>query len=76
MARPGQSQRRAEEDLALGGYVDRVVVELAQNAADAAARAGVAGRVLFSFRGSTLVVANTGASLSAEGSRTPDNVGL
>ncbi|TDD30151.1 hypothetical protein E1218_02145 [Kribbella turkmenica] len=57
----------AEEDLALGGYVDRVVVELAQNAADAAARAGVPGRVLFSFRGSTLVVANTGTPLSAEG---------
>ena len=57
----------AEEDLALGGYVDRVVVELAQNAADAAARAGVAGRVLFSFRGSTLVVANTGAPLTADG---------
>ena len=28
----------AEEDYALGGYRDRVVVELAQNAADAAAR--------------------------------------
>ena len=36
----------AEEDLALGGYRDRVVVELAQNAADAAARAGVPGRLL------------------------------
>jgi hypothetical protein len=35
----------AEEDLALGGYRDRLVVELAQNAADAAARAGVAGRL-------------------------------
>ena len=35
----------AEEDYALGGYRDRVVVELAQNAADAAARAGVAGRL-------------------------------
>jgi hypothetical protein len=33
----------AEEDLALGGYRDRLVVELAQNAADAAARAGVPG---------------------------------
>ncbi|MGH3403816.1 MAG: hypothetical protein ACRDRJ_15155, partial [Streptosporangiaceae bacterium] len=30
----------AEEDYALGGYRDRAVVELAQNAADAAARAG------------------------------------
>jgi hypothetical protein len=33
----------AEEDLALGGYRDRLVVELAQNAADAAARAGFPG---------------------------------
>ncbi|GAB3954810.1 hypothetical protein GCM10029976_097920 [Kribbella albertanoniae] len=57
----------AEEDLALGGYVDRLVVELAQNAADAAVRAGVPGRVLFEFRGNTLVVANTGTPLSAEG---------
>ena len=30
----------AEEDYALGGYRDRVVVELAQNAADAAVRGG------------------------------------
>jgi len=57
----------AEEDLALGGYLDRVVVELAQNAADAAARSGVPGRVRFSFRDATLVVANTGTALSAEG---------
>lgn len=57
----------AEEELALGGYADRVVVELAQNAADAAARAGVPGQVLFSLRGETLVVANTGTPLSAEG---------
>ena len=57
----------AEEDLALGGYLDRLVIELAQNAADAAARAGVPGRVLYEFRGSTLVVANTGTPLSAEG---------
>lgn len=57
----------AEEDLALGGYLDRVVVELAQNAADAAARAGVPGRVRFSLRGGTLVVANTGTPLTAEG---------
>lgn len=57
----------AEEDLALGGYLDRVVVELAQNAADAAARAGVPGRVQFSLSGGTLVVSNTGTPLSAEG---------
>ncbi len=35
----------AEEDLALGGYRDRLVVELAQNAADAALRADVPGRL-------------------------------
>ncbi|TCC63076.1 hypothetical protein E0H73_11415 [Kribbella pittospori] len=57
----------AEEDLALGGYADRLVIELAQNAADAAARAGTPGRVLYELRGSTLVVANTGTPLSAEG---------
>ena len=34
----------AEEDYALGGYRDRVIVELAQNAADAAARASVPGQ--------------------------------
>ena len=37
----------AEEDLVLGGYRDRVLIELAQNAADAAARAGRAGRLRF-----------------------------
>ena len=57
----------AEEDLALGGYLDRVVVELAQNAADAAVRVGVPGRIQFSLRESTLVVSNTGTPLSAEG---------
>jgi hypothetical protein len=57
----------AEEELALGGYVDRLVIELAQNAADAAARSGQPGRVLYEFRGNTLVVANTGAALDAEG---------
>ncbi|TWD84761.1 hypothetical protein FB561_5956 [Kribbella amoyensis] len=57
----------AEEDLALGGYLDRVVVELAQNAADAAVREGVPGRVRFSYRNGTLVVANTGTPLSADG---------
>jgi hypothetical protein len=57
----------AEEELALGGYVDRLVIELAQNAADAAARSGLPGRVLYEFRDNTLVVANTGAPLNAEG---------
>ncbi|WP_350275340.1 hypothetical protein [Kribbella sp. HUAS MG21] len=57
----------AEEELALGGYADRLVIELAQNAADAASRAGVPGRVLYEFRNNTLVVANTGAPLTPEG---------
>ena len=57
----------AEEDYALGGYRDRVVVELAQNAADASAREGVAGRLRLTLRGGTLVAANTGAPLDAAG---------
>ncbi|HZX02789.1 hypothetical protein [Kribbella sp.] len=57
----------AEEELVLGGYADRVIIELAQNAADAALRAGARGRVLYELRNNTLVVANTGAPLDAEG---------
>ena len=57
----------AEEDYALGGYRDRVVVELAQNAADAAARAGVPGRLRLTLRDGTLVASNTGAPLDAAG---------
>ncbi|WP_200258477.1 molecular chaperone Hsp90 [Streptomyces sp. HSG2] len=57
----------AEEDLVLGGYRDRLVVELAQNAADAAARAGVPGRLRLTLRDGTLVAANTGAALDAAG---------
>lgn len=63
----------AEEDLALGGHRDRLVVELAQNAADAAARLGVPGRLRLTLRPATdgepavLVAANTGAPLDAAG---------
>ena len=64
----------AEEDLVLGGYRDRVIVELAQNAADAAARAGTPGRLLLALRESVesgghavLVAANTGTSLDSAG---------
>ncbi len=57
----------AEEDYALGGYRDRVIVELAQNAADAAARAGVPGRLRLTLHDGTLVAANTGAPLDAAG---------
>jgi hypothetical protein len=67
----------AEEDLVLGGYRDRVIVELAQNAADAAMRAGRPGRLLLALRESVepgqpggrsvLVAANTGTALDAAG---------
>lgn len=57
----------AEEDLVLGGYRDRLVVELAQNAADAAARARVPGRLRLTLHGGVLVAANTGAPLDAAG---------
>jgi len=57
----------AEEDLALGGYRDALVVELLQNAVDAARSGGVGARVLLRLRGDTLECANTGAPLTAEG---------
>ncbi|MEV5077392.1 molecular chaperone Hsp90 [Streptomyces sp. NPDC056159] len=57
----------AEEDLVLGGYRDRLVVELAQNAADAAARAGVPGRLRLTLSDDVLLAANTGAPLDAAG---------
>lgn len=66
----------AEEDHGAGWYRDRVVVELAQNAADAAlhaARPGdhgvAAGSLLLrlSTRERTLTAANTGAPVDAEG---------
>ncbi|MET9803757.1 molecular chaperone Hsp90 [Streptomyces sp. NPDC006368] len=65
----------AEEDLALGGYRDRLIVELAQNAADAAARAAVPGRLRLTLHPAdatgdgraVLAAANTGAPLDAAG---------
>ncbi|MFJ2726445.1 sacsin N-terminal ATP-binding-like domain-containing protein [Streptomyces collinus] len=57
----------AEEDLVLGGYRDRLVVELAQNAADAAARVGAPGRLRLTLRDGVLVAANTGAPLDVTG---------
>ena len=63
----------SEEDLVLGGYRDRLVVELAQNAADAAQRAGVPGRLLLRLTDDgphgTLIAANTGAPLDLAGVR-------
>lgn len=57
----------AEEDFALGGYRDRLVVELAQNAADAALRAGVPGRLRLTLADGVLLAANTGAPLDEAG---------
>ncbi|MEO3891190.1 hypothetical protein [Nonomuraea sp. B5E05] len=57
----------AEEDFALGGYRDRLIVELAQNAADAALQAGVPGVLRLTLQGSVLTAANTGAPLDATG---------
>ncbi|MGY1669368.1 sacsin N-terminal ATP-binding-like domain-containing protein [Geodermatophilus sp. SYSU D00710] len=66
----------AEEDLVRGGYRDRLLVELAQNAADAAVRAGVPGRLRLELAtvgsgvgggGEVLHAANTGAPLDAAG---------
>ncbi|HEY5033255.1 MAG TPA: hypothetical protein VIJ54_12305, partial [Actinomycetes bacterium] len=57
----------AEEDHALTGYRDRLVVELAQNAADAASRAGVAGRLSLRLEGDVLVASNMGAPLDSAG---------
>lgn len=57
----------AEQDAAGAGYEDRLVVELAQNAADAARAGGVVGRLLFRLEPAGLLVANTGAPLTADG---------
>src|SRR3954462_11208817 len=60
----------AEEDLYLGGYRDRLLIELAQNAAHAAHAADAAGhggRVKVSFVDGELRVANTGRPLDADG---------
>ncbi len=57
----------AEEDLALGGYRDRLIIELAQNAVDAAARAGRPGRLRLRVTGGELCAANTGTPLDLDG---------
>ncbi|RKT52325.1 sacsin N-terminal ATP-binding-like domain-containing protein [Saccharothrix australiensis] len=55
----------AEEDLRLGGYRDRLLVELAQNASDAAG--GAPGVLRLSLMDGELRAANTGAPLTASG---------
>ncbi|MGZ4556971.1 MAG: sacsin N-terminal ATP-binding-like domain-containing protein, partial [Mycobacteriaceae bacterium] len=56
-----------EADLVRGGYRDRVLTELAQNAADAAARSGVHGQLTVRLAGAELRVANTGEPLDRAG---------
>jgi hypothetical protein len=56
-----------ERDLRVGAYRDRLFVELAQNAADAAMAAGRPGRVRISLEDGELRFANTGAPLDARG---------
>ncbi|WP_433034494.1 hypothetical protein [Actinomycetospora sp. CA-053990] len=57
----------AEEDLLRGGYRDRWFVELAQNAADAAERAGFTTVLRVRAVDGVLHVANAGAPLDADG---------
>ena len=57
----------AEDDAARSAYQDRLVVELAQNAADAGRRAGTTGRLHLRLRGDVLYAANPGAPLDAAG---------
>ncbi|MBW3639887.1 MAG: hypothetical protein KY451_08575 [Actinobacteria bacterium] len=56
----------AEDDLARGGYRDRLLVELAQNASDAA---GSDGRLVLRLDGQVLLAGNSGTPLTAEGVR-------
>jgi hypothetical protein len=57
----------AEEDLVLGGYRDRLLVELAQNAGDASLANGELGTLRLSIVDGELRAANTGTPLDAEG---------
>ncbi|WP_062988252.1 sacsin N-terminal ATP-binding-like domain-containing protein [Nocardia anaemiae] len=56
-----------EADLVRAGYRDRLLTELAQNAADAAAKAGVAGRVVVRLVDRDVHISNTGAPLDLPG---------
>ncbi|MEE2035590.1 sacsin N-terminal ATP-binding-like domain-containing protein, partial [Rhodococcus chondri] len=56
-----------EAALVRAGYRDRVLTELAQNAADAASRAAVAGTLRVWCEGTELHVANTGEPLDEAG---------
>ncbi len=56
-----------ERDLRVGAYRDRLFVELAQNAADAAMAQGTPGKIRVSLVDRELRFANTGAPLDARG---------
>ncbi|WP_036527270.1 sacsin N-terminal ATP-binding-like domain-containing protein [Nocardia sp. CNY236] len=56
-----------ENDLVGAGYRDRTLTELAQNAADAAGRAGIPGRLVVELEGRSLAIGNTGAPLDTSG---------
>lgn len=56
-----------EADLVRAGYRDRLLTELAQNAADAAAKVDAPGRLAVWLAGDALHIANTGAPLDLSG---------
>ncbi|ATL71505.1 sacsin N-terminal ATP-binding-like domain-containing protein [Nocardia terpenica] len=56
-----------EADLVRAGYRDRLLTELAQNAADAATKAAIPERLVVSLVGRSLHVANTGVPLDITG---------
>ncbi|MBF6473560.1 MULTISPECIES: sacsin N-terminal ATP-binding-like domain-containing protein [Nocardia] len=56
-----------EHDLVRAGYRDRLLTELAQNAADAARKAGVPGELVVRLDGRDLSIGNTGAPLDVSG---------
>ncbi len=56
-----------EHDLVRAGYRDRLLTELAQNAADAARKAGVPGDLVVRLDGRDLSIGNTGAPLDVSG---------
>ncbi|MGC5255325.1 sacsin N-terminal ATP-binding-like domain-containing protein [Gordonia sp. DT218] len=59
----------AEQDLVTVGYRDRLFIELAANAADAASASDSPGRLAVWLDGRALHVANTGAPLTVDGVR-------
>ena len=54
----------AEEALAIGGYADRLLIELAANALDAAREAGMPGRVRFALVDSAARCPSCGRQMS------------